>query len=482
MRMTRRIWWQLALVAVISLTAVSIMIIGYIRLPTLFGIGRYHVTVELQEGGGLYKRSNVTYRGSEVGTVQDVRLTPSGVKAVLSLRSDVAIPSNLEAEVHSQTAVGEQYVELLPRDDQSAALKDGDVISVDRTSIPPDINSLLDATNRGLQAIPGDNLQTAVDQAYTAVGGLGPELARIVDGSTKLSTDARAHLGELTDLIDQSGPVLDTQDDTSGAIRDWASHLANITGQLRANDAALAGTIRGGAPAAGQVRQLFDRLNPTLPVLLTNLVTLGNVAVTYRDSLEQLLVVMPQGIASEGALLVPNQNTKLDYKGIYLDFNLNVNLPPPCTTGYLPAQQMRSPVFQDAPDRPVGDMYCRIPQDSMFDVRGARNLPCITRPGKRAPTVKMCESDENYVPLNDGYAWKGDPNATLSGQPIPQLPPGAPSPQPPTAPPPPVAFAEYDPATGDYTGPDGKSYTQANLSQDFPAERTWQAMLVPPGH
>ena len=36
----------------------------------------------------------------------------------------------------------------------------------------------------------------------------------------------------------------------------------------------------------------------------------------------------------------------------------------------------------------------------------------------------MCESNEYYVPLNDGYNWRGDPNATLSGQPIPQLPPG----------------------------------------------------------
>ena len=35
----------------------------------------------------------------------------------------------------------------------------------------------------------------------------------------------------------------------------------------------------------------------------------------------------------------------------------------------------------------------------------------------------MCESDEHYVPLNDGYNWKGDPNATLSGQPIPHVPP-----------------------------------------------------------
>ena len=101
---------------------------------------------------------------------------------------------------------------------------------------------------------------------------------------------------------------------------------------------------------------------------------------------------------------------------------------------------------------------------------GARNLPCLTVPGKRAPTVKMCESDEQYVPLNEGDNWKGDPNATVSGQDIPQLPPGSPPAGPPPAgnsppigapPPLPIAAAEYDPATGTYVGPDGHVYTQA---------------------
>jgi phospholipid/cholesterol/gamma-HCH transport system substrate-binding protein len=180
---------------------------------------------------------------------------------------------------------------------------------------------------------------------------------------------------------------------------------------------------------------------------------------------------------------VAKRNTKQDYMGDYLFLNLNLNLPPPCTTGFLPAQQRRAPTFEDYPDRPAGDVYCRIPQDAPFNVRGARNLPCETVPGKRAPTVKMCESNEYYVPLNDGYNWKGDPNATLSGQPIPQLPPGsppAPAVPPPGPAPPPIAAAEYDPATGTYVGPDGRVYTQSNLARSATEEQTWQTMLLPP--
>jgi phospholipid/cholesterol/gamma-HCH transport system substrate-binding protein len=140
------------------------------------------------------------------------------------------------------------------------------------------------------------------------------------------------------------------------------------------------------------------------------------------------------------------------------------------------AEQQRVPTDVDYPPRPAGNLYCRVPQDSPFNVRGARNIPCETKPRKRAPTAAMCESDENYVPLNDGYNWKGDPNATLSGQAIPQLPPGTPTAAPPAASPP-IAVAEYDPATGDYVGPDGRRYTQSNLVHG--AHGTWQDMLLP---
>ena len=234
MRLNRRTWAQLAILFTITTVAFVVMAVGYIRLPTLlFGIGHYRVTVQLPEGGGLYERANVTYLGTEVGKVTDVHLTDTGVAADLSLRSDIKIGSDLDVQVHSTSAVGEQYVELLPRPGNSAPLKNGDIVAADRASIPPDISSLLDATNRGLQAIPGENLKTVVDESYTAFGGLGPEISRLVKGSTSLAIDARKNLDELTNVIDNSGPVLDSQSNTADSMQAWAAHLATVTGELR---------------------------------------------------------------------------------------------------------------------------------------------------------------------------------------------------------------------------------------------------------
>jgi phospholipid/cholesterol/gamma-HCH transport system substrate-binding protein len=477
MHLDKRIRIQLVIYTVVTLVAGVVLAIGYIRLPAMLGIGRYSVTVDLPNAAGLYVSANVTYRGTEVGRVEAVKLTDTGAAAVLSLRSDVAIPSDLDAEVHSVTSVGEQYLALLPRNGTSASLKNGDVIPVSRASVPPDINKLVAKLNTGLQAVPRDNLKTVVDESYTAVGGLGPELARFVKGSTKVAIDARNNLDAITTLIDQSAPVLDSQANTADAIAAWSAHLATVTDELRTNDDAVAGVLARGGPAIDEARQLFERLQPTLPILLANLVSLGDVAVAYQPNIEQILVLLPQDVSELQGASLSSLGTKQAYKGTHVDFNLNLNLPAPCTTGYLPAQQRRPAAPQDYPDPPAGDVYCRVPQDSaLVAVRGARNTACATVPGKRAPTVKMCESDEQYVPLNDGNNWKGDPNATLSGQDVPQLPP-EPAP---AAEPPPLAVADYDPATGTYLGPDGKVYTQGNLAQNQEG-KTWQSMLVPPG-
>ncbi|MGE0214663.1 MCE family protein [Mycolicibacterium sp.] len=498
MRLTRRIKLQLCVFVVVSLIAGAVMSISYIGLPSLlFGIGRYTVTLELPVTGGLYPTGNVSYRGQEVGRVAEVRMTDTGVEAVLSLDSDIAIPADSTAQVHSRTAIGEQYVDFVPGPGPvTAVLRNGDVIPRDRASVPPDINALLGETNKGLEAIPGDNLQTVVDEGATALAGLGPDLARLVKGSTALAIDADANLPALTELIDKSAPVLDSQSATSQSIAAWASNMAAITAQVQQRDQDVRGLLSTGSATATEVRQLFDRLQPSLPLMLANLTGVTELAMTYNAGVEQFLVLIPQAVAVLGSALVPDLGVMTAYKGPFVTFDLNLNVPPPCMTGYLPPSQQRATVFEDYPDRPEGDLYCRVPQNSPFNVRGARNIPCVRAPGKRAPTAKMCNSDEQYVPLNDGYNWKGDPNATTTGQGVPQFrepsatPVAGAQPAVPAAPPPaavdpgpvvaPIAFAEYDPQTGTYVGPDGNLYTQADLARDKP-EQTWQSMVYPLG-
>ena len=147
MRLSKWIRIQLAIFAVVSVVAGGLMIFGYIKLPALMGVGRYTVTVQLPRAAGLYPNGNVTYRGTTVGRVAALRLTDTGVDAELSLQSDVHIPSDLDAQVHSVSGVGEQYVALVPRSGNGPSLKNGDVVPTSRTSVPPDVPPDLSPTS-----------------------------------------------------------------------------------------------------------------------------------------------------------------------------------------------------------------------------------------------------------------------------------------------------------------------------------------------
>src|SRR5258708_27128383 len=138
LHLPRRVIVQLAIFTVIAVGVLAVTFLHFVKLPAmLFGVGRYTVTMELPETGGLYNTGNVTYRGFEVGRVESVRLTDTGVEAVLSLKSGINIPSDLEADVHSQSAIGEQYLLLLPRNATSPPLKNVDAVPPPSPSRPP---------------------------------------------------------------------------------------------------------------------------------------------------------------------------------------------------------------------------------------------------------------------------------------------------------------------------------------------------------
>ena len=75
--LTRFVRIQLAIFAIVGIIGVIAMVLFYIQAPTLLGIGRMTVTLELPATGGLYRFSNVTYRGVQVGKVTSVGLTPT---------------------------------------------------------------------------------------------------------------------------------------------------------------------------------------------------------------------------------------------------------------------------------------------------------------------------------------------------------------------------------------------------------------------
>jgi phospholipid/cholesterol/gamma-HCH transport system substrate-binding protein len=392
--LTRFVRIQLAIFAIVGIVGVVVMVLWYIQAPTLLGIGKMTVTLKLPATGGLYRFSNVTYRGVQIGKVTAVGLTPHGAEATLSLDTSPKIPADLQAEVRSISAVGEYYVDLRPRTDSPPYLHDGSVIAKDNTTIPQPIGPVLDQSSALINSFPKGKLGTLLDESFKAFNGAGYDFGSLFDSSAQVSGDLNGVSDQARRLTEDTGPFLDAQAQTAGQIRLWARSLAGVTGQLAKNDPQIRTLLEQGPGAFDEASKLLDQVKPTLPVLLANLTTVGQIAVTYHASIEQVLVLLPPFTASVQSFLGTKAPTGLATGA----FNLILSDPPACTVGFLPPSQWRAPSDTRTIDTPDG-LYCKLPQDSPIGVRGARNYPCQGQPGKRAPTVEICESDKPFEPL-----------------------------------------------------------------------------------
>ncbi|BBY32641.1 virulence factor Mce [Mycolicibacter minnesotensis] len=518
--LTRFVRSQLIIFAIASVIGVSTMVFVYMQAPVLLGIGRISVKLQMPSTGGLYKFSNVTYRGVEVGKVTDIRPTRSGAEVSMSLTSSPKIPADLQANVRSVSAVGEQYVDLVPRTDAGPYLKNGSTIAAENVSLPKPVGPMLDQMSELVSSIPTGKLGLVLDESFQALNGTGNDLSALFENSSELAARLNTVADSTRSLIDDSRPLLDGQAESVDAIQTWARSLAGITEQVAARDSEVRTILRTGPGAADEATRLLDQVKPTLPVLLANLTTVGQIGLVYHPSIEQLLVLLPPYLAatqSYGSSL--NNPTGMAIS----EFSLTLGDPPACSVGFLPPSSWRSPADLSDVDTPDG-LYCKLPQDSAIGVRGARNFPCMAQPGKRAPTVEICESDKPFEPLAmrqhatgpypidpaliaqgvppDDRITFGDqifgpaeaPQAAAPSAPeaIPVPPPaerpGPPAPAPvegavPAAPSayaqraagPSVGFATYNPRTGQYAAPDGKVYTQADLVR--PGAQHWQDML-----
>lgn len=440
---------QLSIIALVAVVSLTVMTFSYLEVQKSLGIGTMTVIAEVPVGGGLYPRSNVAYRGATVGTVESLSLGDRGVRAQLRIDDSLRIPRDgLQVNVHSMSAIGEQYIDLVPTTQDGPVLSDGDDLPLSAATVPVQTGPLLDQANELLASIPQDKLRTLINTAFTTFRGSEDDLARIVDSTRAVTSEAVRNKESTDELIRKLGPLLQTQADTADSIATWSRQLETFTSVVAQQDSHLRSIIDQAPGTASQVQGLIEDLSPTIPVLLRNLISLGQVTLTYRPGVEQILVLMPPLIAALQTMVkqgAPDGAATADF---------HVMSGPICTTGYAPPDQRRDAGELTVIDTPPGQ-FCSIPQDSPVAVRGARNLPCMEFPGRRAPTPEACR---------DGYVPKGPLPSSIdgTGQPGHQGLADA------------LAPAAYSPDSGTYAAPDGGVYHHTTLAPEQGGELEWQ--------
>ncbi|HEX3779666.1 MAG TPA: MCE family protein [Pseudonocardiaceae bacterium] len=373
---TRKIIIQVIVFAVVGVFAVGYTAMRYGGIGSSIINPGYDVQLELASGGGIFDNSEVTYRGVTVGKVTGMQLTRDGLQVDLHINDSAPkIPSNLTASVADRSAVGEQYVDLVPNTDSGPYLTNGATIAQKNTSIPLSTENLLTNLDGLANSVPIQSLQTVVNELDNGFSGTGPDLQKLLDTVSDFTKTAQQQLPETTQLLDSGKTVLDTQTDESGAIESFSNSLNLLSEQLKTSDPDIRNLITNAPLAGQQITDLLTETGPQLGSLLANLLTTANVLVSRTAGIEEALVAYPLVAAGGNSVINPDNTVRL---------GLAINLfdPPPCTNGY-----------QGTQHRPANDLtpatlnlnaYCDEGPNSPIDVRGAQNAPYGGNPGSPA--------------------------------------------------------------------------------------------------
>jgi phospholipid/cholesterol/gamma-HCH transport system substrate-binding protein len=305
-----------------------------------------------------------------------MRLTPNGIEVDLHIDSSAPkIPSDLQAAVADRSAVGEQYVDLMPSTSAGPYLTSGSVITQNRTTIPPPTQNLLANLDQLANSVPTSSLQTVVNELYAGFNGTGPDLQKLLDSVGDFTKTAQAQLPQTTQLLDTGKVVLDTQNDEAGSIESFSTSLRQVAAQLKTSDPDLRKLIANAPQAATQLTDLLSESGQQLGNVLANLLTTANILVTRNSGLETAMVAYPQ-LAGAAKSVAPGDGTA------HLGLALNLFNPPPCTQGYQATPHRAGNATAKA--TPNTNAYCATSPSTGVDVRGAENAPYGGKPATPA--------------------------------------------------------------------------------------------------
>ncbi len=389
--MTRSVKLRLVIFVVLAMAGVGNVSFRYLGVGDLL-LGRgFVVTASLPDSGGLYTGGEVTVRGVRVGEIGEMQPTPEGVDVELRMDGDTQIPANSPIAVHNGSAVGEQYLDFSPSGSEGPFLEDGDEIEAGIDALPIEEADLLLQLDEFVNSVDTRRLRSVVNELGLMFAGTGRPLQDVLDGTNRLLDEATEHQDATISLLDTSQTVLRTQQRGATDIQRFADGFARLAAALRASDGSIRTVFADGPPAFDQLEGLLTDLEPVLPTLLNNLISVSEVVAVQLPAVEQLLVTFPVMVAGGFS---GTTSDGFGYVGIQLDYSA-----PACTEGYIPLNDWRPAA--DMSDPPSQEVYNRVQCDSSIPVN-ARGTKCAPRPSNGTARIAPYDPERGVVRTPEG--------------------------------------------------------------------------------
>ena len=285
-------------IAALSLLGIFLATIAYLYGSILDGSltkRPVHVSVTLEETGGLFGGSGVTYRGVRIGKVESVTLDGGDVVASLKLDPSARVPADSDAAVRTLSPAGEQYLDFQPTESKGPWLKDGDRIDAARTTTPTSIATALKSVDSLMSQIDSEDLTTVLDELHVAFSD-ADDLDRILTSGTNLVGLLDESWPQTLRTLENARTVLRTGVDSKDQFVELASSLQSLTASLKDYDPRLRSILDKTPQQVEEIRELTATMARVLPAFLTATNDMTDLLADREPHLRALLTDFPRGL------------------------------------------------------------------------------------------------------------------------------------------------------------------------------------------
>lgn len=269
---------------------------------------RYTVNAEFRDAGGVFTNQEVTYRGITVGQVGEMEVTEDGVSIELLIDQDFdEIPKeNIEARVMFKSAVGEQFVDLLPGADDPPYLVDDDTIPVEQTSIPVSTQALLTTLEAVLRGVPPEDLKGAVDALGIGLTGRGPDIATILESTASLAELFAERSPEVQSLLRNGtkvgGEFVKSREDFATAIE----QLVIVSESLAGSRADLERLLNGTNTTSDELVRLLNEYDVGVNKFIREFGIVNDIQARHADDVNELFLYLPTALKAVNKAFEPS--------------------------------------------------------------------------------------------------------------------------------------------------------------------------------
>jgi virulence factor Mce-like protein len=238
---------------------------------------RTNLSMQVADINGLFVDSNVLLRGVPVGKITKLSTAIDGATVDFYVDQRYHIPAESDVKLGNLSALGEAYIQIVPRTDSGPMLHDGQRIATKSIAQPPYISDLAATMGRVLNQLDPGALKRIDNEADTAIPPPDAVLPNLVHTSKLLRNVAADMNGRGAALLDNFQTLLRNASWVGPVLADLIPYPPKIATGIQNTIGALvvADAKNAGYPVMVAFRRLLDRIQRLLDTSGSDLQVVG---------------------------------------------------------------------------------------------------------------------------------------------------------------------------------------------------------------